>query len=338
VALRVGDVATVVDGAKDTRQFNRLNGNDSVILTVRKQSGSNTVKAAEEVEKTLALLHKDYPDLQTVLIQDQSESIKESNNDVMLALVLGGFFAALVVYMFFRDLRNTLVTVSGLPIIIMGTFLIINFLGYSINMMTLMALSLSIGLLIDDAIVVRENIFRHMEDGAEPREAASKGTSQIAFAVVATSLSILAVFVPVAFTSGIIGQFFRQFGITVAVAVMLSMFEAFTLAPMMSAFFFRKLERHEAEEMGGRVKPLVNVYVRFNDGYAALLGWSLRHRWVVAGAATAVFILTCVTVMYFNYLGRTSLVVDAAIWIALGVTIASALDYVWRLRRIINHP
>lgn len=290
VSLQVRDIATVVDGAKDARQYNRLDGNESVILTVRKQSGSNTVHAAEEVRKSLATVQKEYPDLQLELIQDQSQSIKESNDDVVMALVLGALFAAIVVYLFFRDIRNTLVTVAGLPIIIMGTFLVIALLGYSINMMTLMALSLSIGLLIDDAIVVRENIFRHMEAGADPRVAASHGTAEIAFAVIATTFSILAVFVPVAFTSGIIGQFFRQFGMTVSVAVLLSLFEAFTLAPLLSAYFFRRLEHHEAQEMGGRAKALVDIYTRFNHTYERLLGWSLHNRWNVAGLAFAVFV------------------------------------------------
>ncbi len=278
VPLQVRDIATVVDGSKDAHQYNRLNGNDSVILTVRKQSGSNTVRAAEDVKKALTDMGAEFPSLNAVLIVDQSESIRESNNDVTTALILGGLAAAAVVYLFFRDLRNTLVTVAGLPVIVLGTFLVINFLGYSINMMTLMALSLSIGLLIDDAIVVRENIFRHMEAGEEPRPAALHGTAEIAFAVIATSLSILAVFVPVAFTSGIIGQFFRQFGITVAVAVAISMFEAFTLAPLLSAYFFHRLERPEAEAMGTRAKPLVRMYAAFVHGYVAVLNWGINGR------------------------------------------------------------
>ena len=289
VAVRIKDIAIVEDGAKDTRQYNRLNGNESVILTVRKQSGSNTVKAAEDVIHLVGELQKEFPNLESVLISDESESIKESNNDVMLALVLGGFAASVIVYLFFRDLRNTLVTVAGLPVIILGTFLVIGLLGYSINMMTLMALSLSIGLLIDDAIVVRENIFRHMERGADPKTAALEGTSEIAFAVIATSLSILAVFVPVAFATGIIGQFFKQFGITVAVAVAISMFEAFTLAPLLSAYFFRRLEKREADEMGERAKPPVGVFAKMNQGYVAILRWSLHHRWKMAGFAVLFF-------------------------------------------------
>ena len=142
-------------------------------------------------------------------------------------------------FLFFRNMRNTLITVAGLPIIVIGTFAVISYLGFTLNIVSLMALSLSIGLLIDDAIVVRENIFRHMEDGESPKVAADKATGEIAFAVLAITLSIVAVFIPVAFTTGQIGNLFKQFGITVAVAVLVSLFEAFTFAPLLTAYFAR---------------------------------------------------------------------------------------------------
>ena len=139
------------------------------------------------------------------MISDNSTFIEQSNRDVMVTLMLGAVLAGLIVFMFIRNVRNTLITIAGLPVIVVGTFAVISALGFTLNIITLMALSLSIGLLIDDAIVVRENIFRHMEHGASPKEAADKGTGEIAFAVIAISLTIVAVFVPVAFTSGQIG-------------------------------------------------------------------------------------------------------------------------------------
>ncbi|MEK7216905.1 MAG: efflux RND transporter permease subunit, partial [Chloroflexota bacterium] len=279
------DVAEVVDGSKERRVFNRLNGQDGVTVTVVKQSGSNTIHVADGVTKEFERIRKDYPALDLVKIRDESKQVKESNQDVTVALALGAIFASLVVLLFFRDLRNTLVTVAGLPVIILGTFWVISNLGFTINMLTLMALSLSIGLLVDDAIVVRENIFRHMEAGAEPRDAAARGTKEVAFAVLATTLTIMAVFIPVAFTSGIIGQFFRQFGITVAVAAAISLLEAFTLAPMLSAYFFKRIDRVQHEEQRSRART-VKTYVWFFGWYRKVLEWSLGHRkWVSAGAA-----------------------------------------------------
>ena len=174
--------------------------------------------------------------------QDNSTFIKQSDNDVILTLILGAILAAIIVFLFMRDIRNTIITVAGLPIIILGTFAVISLLGFTLNIITLMALSLSIGLLIDDAIVVRENIFRHMENGESPKEAADKGTGEIAFAVIAITLTLVAVFIPVAFTSGQIGKLFKEFGITVAVAVLISLFEAFTFAPLLTAYFTKQIK------------------------------------------------------------------------------------------------
>ncbi len=292
IPIMLRDIATIIDGTAERRQYTRLNGENSLILSIRKQSGANTVQVAESVKQEIERLETAYTDVALTMVRDESKAINESNQDVTLAIVLGSILAALVVLLFFRDLRNTLVTVAGMPVIIMTTFWAISLLGFTLNIMTLMALSLSIGLLIDDAIVVRENIFRRMERGEEPREAASKGTKEIAFAVLATSLAVLAVFVPVAFTSGIIGQFFRQFGLTVAMTVIISTVEAFTLAPMLSAHFFKQMD---ASRRGGQtLKPS-----RFEQGYAALsnfyerlLAWSLHHRKSVVAIGVSAFILS----------------------------------------------
>ncbi len=206
--------------------------------------------------------------------------IKESRDDVINSLVLGILFAGIVVLFSFGDLRNTLITVAGLPVCIIAAFAVMSLLGYTVNMITLLALSLSVGLLIDDAIVVRENIFRHMDKlGKDPRQAASEGTSEVGLAVMATTLTVVAVFLPVAFSGGIAGKFMRQFGVTVAAAVLISLFEAFTFAPMLSAYFFKKVEKSGRKTISSRFQNLVSsFYGVLGNNYRPTLRWALRHR------------------------------------------------------------
>jgi HAE1 family hydrophobic/amphiphilic exporter-1 len=287
VSVRVNDVASVSDGLAEIRAYRRLNGADAVVATVQKQSGTNTVAVDEAVKQELQRIQLDYPDVGVGIASDQAEFTKESVSDVQVAMVLGALLAALVVFAFFRDWRNTLVTVAGLPVIVLGTFAVMNLLGMSLNMLTLMALSLSIGMLIDDAIVVRENIFRHMEAGEEPKVAAQLGTAEIALAVLAVSSTIIAVFLPIAFTGGIVGKFLRDFGLTVVIAVFLSLVEAFTLAPMLSAYFFKRTERHAA---GDRKAGLVErAFNRLDAGYRRALEWALAHRLAVLAIGSAAF-------------------------------------------------
>ena len=174
-AVRVGDLAIVQDGFKKQDKFSRLNGQEAVIVSVRKQSGTNTVQVAERVREGLHEVEDVRPDLNLVIVQDQSDFVEESFNDAMRELLIGALMASVVVWLFFRNVRNTLVTMAGLPIIVLGTFAAMNFMGLTLNIVSLLALSLSVGLIIDDAIVVRENIFRHMEMGKTPKEASSRG-------------------------------------------------------------------------------------------------------------------------------------------------------------------
>ena len=292
VPIVLRDIATVIDGTTEQRKYTRLNGENSLVLSIQKQSGSNTVQVAASVEKEIERLKTAYPDVALTIVRDESETVKESNQDLTLALVLGSILASLVVLVFFRDLRNTLVTVIGLPVIIMATFWAISLMGFSLNLMTLLALSLSIGLIIDDAIVVRENIFRRMERGENPKEAASKGTKEIAFAVLATSLAVLAVFMPVAFTSGVVGQFFREFGLTVAMTVIISTIEAFTLAPMLSAYFFKQMDASRREGQLPKPSRFEQGYAALSNSYERLLGWSLQHRKSVVAIGISAFILS----------------------------------------------
>ena len=290
----VQDVATVQDGFKEVRSYNRLNGKDNLFVSVRKQSGTNTVQVASEVRQEIGRIVRDYPTLDIVIAVDQSEFVQDVVQDSLWDLVLGALLASVVVFLFFRDLRNTIITVIGLPVIIVGAFWGISLFGFTLNMMTLVALALSIGLLIDDAIVVRENIFRHMEAGEEPRVAASRASAEIALAVLAMTLSVVSVFLPVAFTKGVVGQFFREFGITVAVAVLISLFEAFTLAPMLSAYFFRRVEKgRRAVSPWGRLSARMGWFFEWlNRTYRRLLAWALSHRALTLVMVVAIFFLS----------------------------------------------
>lgn len=295
---RLKELATISRSHADVRSYSRLNGQDSVMVIVQKQSGANTVRVADTVQAGLRNIRIQHPEMTFGIIFDQSEFTREAIHDVQLALILGGILAALVVLIFFRDLRNTLVTVAGLPIVVLGTFIVLDALGISLNMISMMALSLSVGLLIDDAIVVRENIFRHMEMGAEPKAAAGKGAAEIALAVLAVTSTIVAVFLPIAFTSGMVGVFLRDFGVTVAVAVLISLVEAFTLAPMLSAFFFRRMD--PARDRARRAGHFHRAFEALNRAYGRLLGWSLDHRRLVVAAAVGLLVASLALVPLMN--------------------------------------
>ncbi len=278
-AVRVGDIATVQDGWKEQDTYSRLDGQEAVLISVRKQSGTNTVQVAERVKKQLAALSEERPDLNLVVVQDQSLFVRETVNDAMRELLIGALAASLIVFLFFRNLRNTLVTVAGLPIILLGTFAVMSARGMTINFVSLLALTLSVGLIIDDAIVVRENIFRHMEMGKTPKEASAQGTAEVALPVIAMSLTIVSVFLPVAFVKGLIGQFLNSFGLVVSMAVLISLVEALTFAPMLSAYLFKQQEARvsEAEVESGIAHAGLGWIERL---YLRSLGWTLRHRLV----------------------------------------------------------
>lgn len=287
VPVYVRDVATVQDGFADVVSYTRLNGLDSIGITIRKQSGTNTVRVADGVKEELKRVGKDYPDLGVTVTNDQSEFIKSSTDDSIKDLIYGGLFASVVVLFFFRDIRNTIVTIAGLPIIMIGTFAVMQALGMSLNLITLLALSLAVGLVIDDAIVVRENIFRHMERGEMPKEASSRGTNEVSLAVLAMTFTVLSVFLPIAFTSGFIGKIFKDFGLTISIAVAISLIEAFTLAPMLSAYFFKQRAPkpgHETEE------GMATNLGWLDRNYRRALGWTLSHKKISAAIGAGVFI------------------------------------------------
>ena len=290
--ITLGDIATVVDGVEEQRSFAVINGQPAVAIDITKQTKANTVQMVDDIRSAVAALAKEVPPgTEIQIVRDTSTFIRESVADVQNTLILGGFLTIAIVFIFLNSWRSTVITGLTLPISVISSFIVMYFLGMTLNTLTLMALSLAIGLLIDDAIVVRENIVRHLEKGQDHFEAAREGTSEIGLAVLATSMSIIAVFVPVAFMKGIIGRFFYQFGLTVAFAVLVSLFVSFTLDPMLSSRW------HDPDILrGGRRnwwhRPLDAFnewFERMADGYKKVIAWALDHRVIVSGAAFAAF-------------------------------------------------
>jgi len=282
-AVRLRDVGSVEDGFAERRTLVRVNGREAVTFEIVKQSGTNTVAVADAVRARLDGLKKaSFPaGMHTDLIIDQARFIRNSVDQVEHDLVTGGVMAILVILIFMLDMRSTLISSIALPTSVIGTFFVLYVAGYTLNMMTLLALSLSIGLLIDDAVVVRENIFKHLERGKAPREAALDGTKEIALAVLATTATVVAVFLPVAFVKGMVGQFFRQFGNTVIAAVVLSLFVAFTLDPMLSSRFSKSLTEKHDESFRWLKRPFQWFFAQLDANYRALLGMATRHKLVV---------------------------------------------------------
>ncbi|MCD6060842.1 MAG: nolG [Moraxellaceae bacterium] len=287
VAQRAGgpvyleQVADVVDGEQELASMALVNGRRAVSLDIVKTSDANTIdvvddskEVAEEVRQSLP------PGMDMVLVADSAKSIRASLDDVKKTLIEGAILAVLIVFLFLGSWRSTVITGLTLPISLLGTVAGIYFFGFTINLMTLMALSLCIGLLVDDAIVVRENIVRHNAMGKDHRQSALDGTKEIGLAVLATTLTIVAVFLPVAFMGGIIGKFFYQFGVTVATAVLLSMFVSFTLDPMLSSVWYDP-DAHGRKKTSGLGRAL-DRFSAWLDGlgnlYVKVIGWALAHR------------------------------------------------------------
>src|SRR5574338_190205 len=290
----LSDVAKVVDGVKEQTSLTRVNGKIAVGLNIIKQSGSNTVQVAHQVNKEIEKQKKEIPAGLTInLAQDNSIFIEESINDVLFDILYGGLLAVIVIYLFLASFRATVISGLALPTSIIASFILMFALNFTLNMMSLLALSLAVGLLIDDAIVVIENIYRHMSQGETPMEAAKSASEEIGLAVMATTFTIVAVFVPVAFMPGIVGSFFYEFGITISAAVLVSLFVAFTLTPMLSSKWLHR----EDENLSPKGNPLNRSLYYFNHFFEKLsakyeksLRWSLTHRKTIVFGAIAIFI------------------------------------------------
>ncbi len=290
--ITLGDVADIVDTVEEQRSLALVDGEPAVALDITKQTKANTVQVVDLVRKAVEELKKEMPDgTEIQIVRDNSVFIRDAVDDVKSTLVLGGVLTVLIVFCFLNSWRSTVITGLTLPISVIASFIVMYFLNMTLNMLTLMALSLAIGLLIDDAIVVRENIVRHLERGEDHFTAAREGTTEIGLAVLATSMSIIAVFIPVAFMKGIVGRFFYQFGLTVAFAVLVSLFVSFTLDPMLSSRWHDPdIERTGTRNLIQRALDRFNVaFERTADGYKRLISWALDHRKTVLGGAGLAF-------------------------------------------------
>ncbi len=325
--VKIKDIARVVDGGADAQVTASLNGTQSVSLAFRKQSGANTIAVINGVKARMNQILPTLPaEFQTAIVRDQSEFIENSLHAIEEHLIVGGLLAAIVVFLFLWNVRSTIIAALAIPVSIIASFAAIAALGYSLNQMTMLALTLMVGIVIDDAIVVLENIYRFVEEkGMDPFEAAVEGTKEIGLAVLATTLSLLAVFIPVGFMTGVVGRFMSSFGLTSAAAIAVSLLVSFTLTPMLAARWIKPHKRKDTETRGhGDTETDIDSdgttdhrppttdhsskngrFYRIIDGtYTWLLKLSMRFRWAI--------VLICVLVIasiypLFNYVGMAFL-------------------------------
>ncbi|HMM86216.1 efflux RND transporter permease subunit [Azohydromonas sp.] len=299
--VRLAQVADVVDGPQEVESLALLDGRRTLALDVQKSQGENTIEVVRGLDAAADALRAQLPaGIAMQVVRDNSRPIQVAVSNVQRTLIEGALLTVGIVFLFLNSWRSTVITGLTLPIALVGTFGVMHLFGFSINMVTLMALSLCVGLLIDDAIVVRENIVRHVQMGKTPHDAALEGTNEIGLAVLATTLSIVAVFLPIGFMGGIIGKFFHEFGITIVAAVLISMFVSFTLDPMLSSVWHDPAIDREGKPFVprglydhtlGRVTHAFDRFQhRLGEGYVALLGWSLRHRLATLALAAATFV------------------------------------------------
>ncbi|BCM92744.1 multidrug resistance protein MdtC [Abditibacteriota bacterium] len=282
-AILLKDIGRVEDGIADADSISELNGKPTVYLQVSKQSGTNTVAVIQEIKKRVKALEPAYSSrgYNVEIVNDQSQYIEAAIHSVEEHLIVGSILASFVVLIFLLNWRSTLISALAIPASIIATFGLMWIMGFTLNVLTLLALTLAVGIVIDDAIVVLENIYRFIEEkGMDPFEAAIEGTREIGLAVLATTLSLVAVFLPVAFMTGIVGRFMNSFGLTMAFAIMVSLVVAFTLTPTLSARMLKAPPKakdgkaHDAAKEGGFFRHIDAVYTR-------MLKWSLGHRWAI---------------------------------------------------------
>jgi HAE1 family hydrophobic/amphiphilic exporter-1 len=293
-SILVGDVARVEDGIEAAENGASIDGNRTVLLTISKQSGSNSVTVVNDLQARLVQIRQGLPaGYELVVVRDESATIRTSLHAVEEHLVIGGIMAAIVVLLFLGNVRSTIIAAVAIPVSIIGTFALMWIEGFTMNTITLLALALSVGIVIDDAIVVLENIVRFIDEkGMKPFPAAILATREIGMAVMATTLSLVAVFLPVAFMGGIVGRFLKSFGVTMSFAIGVSLLVSFTLTPMMSARWLKALRPAATGPKGEPKKPLLmrivdNAYLPIERAYVVALRWVMGHRWVVVVASLA---------------------------------------------------
>ncbi|UCH36788.1 MAG: efflux RND transporter permease subunit, partial [Armatimonadota bacterium] len=280
--VRLGDIAQVYDTHKERQSITRLNLEPTVSISIVKAAEANIVQTANGIREAVRRLNRELPaGTEITVVLDESQFAEESVADVTYSLLLGGLLCIVIVFLFLRSLRSTAIVSLALPTSVISAFGLMYFAGFTLNMMSMLALALAIGILVDDAIVVNENIYRHLEEGESPRDAAVNGTGEIALAVMAITFTIVAVFGPIAFMRGIVGQFFREFGLTVAFAVLMSLFVSLTLTPMLASRLLRRPKEQPEGGGGGVLERIGEFYDLIDARYRVALDWCLRHRRLV---------------------------------------------------------
>lgn len=299
VPVTVKDIGTVNDTLEDETTRAYVNGKKSLFILGFKQSGANTIAVVDSLKKKMeqinTTIQKNYNGAQLSIVRDGAKAIRDNVYDVTETIIIGILLAVIVVFFFLGSGRSTFITSLALPNSLIGAFILMYIAGFSINLMTLLAMVLAVGLLIDDAIVVRENIFRHLEMGKSPIKAALEGTGEVRLAVIATTLAVIAVFGPVGFLQGVVGQFFKEFGLTVCFAMLISLFDAMTIAPMLSAYLASKSE-HDTTNPGFVKKYLLMPFDRFQtwleDIYENVIKWVIKRPLMTLFMSVVVFVIS----------------------------------------------
>lgn len=299
VPVTVNDLGQVVDTLEDEKSRAFHNGKPTLLLRIYRQSGANTVEVSDHIKKRVISLNEELssnpgsPKLKVIF--DGAKAIRANVDDVKESIYIGILLTVIVVFFFLGNIRSTIITGLALPNSLIGAFILMASAGFSINVMTLLALSLTVGLLIDDAIVVRENIFRHIEMGKKPMQAAYEGTQEVTLAVIATTLTVIAVFGPIGFLQGMVGKFFKEFGLTICFAMAISLFDALTVAPMLSAYFAGNVHLPPKNTLWGKtagrfVRSFDDFQSWLEARYVSTLRWTLKHPFFVILSAVAIFI------------------------------------------------
>ncbi len=281
-SVRLSDIATVEDATVERTAFSRLNGSDSIVLAIQKARDGNSVEIAKSAELVIQQIQKEYSGVNLKILETFNEAtqIKDSINDLDFALGFGIFLVAVIVFVFLHNMRGTIIVALAIPTSIFATFIAMNVLGFTINNMTMLSLSLAIGVLVDDAIVVLENIYRHLKLGEDPREAAINGRAEIGMAALAITFADVVVFLPIAFMGGIVGQFFKPMALGFVCATLFSLFVSFTLTPLLAARWYKTGEDME-HATGWFAVAFEKLFEKLQHAYRNVLEWALHHRWFV---------------------------------------------------------
>lgn len=338
VTVRLGDVASVEDGFDEVSRHVRINGNPGGIMFIQKESGANTVKVAREVKRRMdGIMKRLPPDIRLVNVMDLSEDVERMINDLSGNLIVGGLMAMAVVLLFLREWRSTVIIGLTIPFSLVTSIVANFFLGYTINMMTLFGLIIAVGMVVDNAIVVLENIARHREEGERYDEGSIHGTSEVAMAIAASTLTTLCIFFPVFFVKGMTRIMLKEFAIVVSITLISSLFSALTLTPMLASRLMRR------KDYGGKRGRFFlasgRVLDRIGEGYASVLGWALGHKKYVIGLAVALFVTS---LAFVPFLGREFMpdedrgMLQGRVYLPVGTRVEYTADVLRRIDAIIR--